>query len=120
MALKTFIVDWDGQKRKIVYEDDISFGKFMEVVNNSGDMDKLFSSGEFEFRMDPFIRQLLVQVIKEPKEFTDDAEIAKVPLKIMMKVIPVIMKEYPLLDFLTQIAASIGAAGGRKRKRSGN
>ena len=107
MAEKKFFVDWGGSKKEITFDDDISFGRFMEVIHASGDLDKI-ADGVVDIRPDPFIRELVRTCIISPKSLNNEEEIAKVPMKTMFQIIENIMKEYPLLDILKKIAMAVG------------
>ena len=107
MGEKKFFVDWGGDKKEIVFEDDIPFGRFMEILNSSADLDSAVESGNLNLRVDSFARELMIACIKSPDDFKDDISIAKVPVKVMLQIIPKILKEYPLIDFLQQITRNL-------------
>ena len=109
MAEKKFFVQWGDDKREVVFESDIPYGRFMEVLRAAGKLDDIMN-GSLDLDIDIFTRELIRATVITPKELTSDVELAKVPVKVMLEIIENVMAEYQLTDFLKRIAIMLGIA----------
>ena len=107
MTEKKFFVKWGGTQREIIFDSDIPYGRFMEVVRSAGNFDAILRN-DLDINVDIFARELLRATVISPKEFTDSEELAKIPTSVMLDVIEHVMAEYQLMGFLKRVLVMLG------------
>ena len=100
MALKSFEIDYNGEKTKIEYESELTFGEIESIINRSVDLTD-FSKPKMnipQYRMD-----ILMKVIKTAPFKTGDAvTIRNLKSATVNEIISGVMKDYPLGKFLQE------------------
>jgi len=98
MTLKSFVVDWDGVKETIEYEDDITYGEMEAILSNSIDLSDVSKP-----RVDiPQYRiNILLKVLrKAPFKVGDTVSIRNLKQKQAAEIMREVMKDYPLAKYL--------------------
>jgi hypothetical protein len=94
MALKTFEIEWKGQKTEIEYDDDISFGKMETILKKCVDLKNV---AQPEVNISEYRRMILMNVLtKAPFPTHDPIAISNIPRKVAEKIIGEVMDDYPL------------------------
>jgi len=98
MVLKSFEIDYKGNKETIEYETELSFGETEAIINNSIDLSDI---NKPKIKIANY-RKLLLQksLRKAPFQFKTEQQINAVSNRIMQEVLSEITKEFPLVDFL--------------------
>ena len=98
MALKSFEIDYEGEKTKIEYESELTFGEIEAIINRSVDLTD-FSKPKMnipQYRMD-----ILMKVIKTaPFKTGDLVAIRNQPNSVITQIISGVMKDFPLGKYL--------------------
>ena len=105
--LKTFEIDYEGEKKKVTYDADIPFGEVEEVLKLCVDISDVQKP---KIKMTEYRIMILLRALKEAPFAINVAAIQKVPRKVMSKVISEVMTEYPLVvlleDWMTSFLGS--------------
>ena len=98
MALKSFEIDYKGNKETIEYETELSFGETEAIINNSIDLSDI---NKPKIKIANY-RKLLLQksLRKAPFGFKNEMQINGVPNRVMQEILSEITKDFPLVDFL--------------------
>ena len=98
MAIKTFEIDYEGEKHPIDYEDDLTFGELENVVNQSVDLSDVTKP---KVDLPRYRINILTTVIrKAPFPIKDVGAIRNLKAKVVKQIISEVMKDYPLMQFL--------------------
>jgi|TARA_R110000824_G_scaffold27969_1_gene94336 hypothetical protein len=98
--IKSFIIDYNGAKESIEYEDDITFGALENILNQCLDMTE-FNKPKVNL---PLYRQLILTTVitKAPFEVKDTAAIRNLKSSTAKIIMMEVMKDYPLAKFLEE------------------
>ena len=106
MALKSFEIDYNGEKTKIEYESELTFGEIESIINRSVDLTD-FSKPKMnipQYRMD-----ILMKVIKTAPFKTGDAvALRNQKSGTVGQILSGVMADYPLGKFLTDWVETFG------------
>ena len=106
MVLKSFEIDFEGEKSTIEYETELTFGEIEAIVNRSVDLTD-FANPKMnipQYRMD-----ILLKVIKTAPFKTGDAvALRNQKSGTVAQIISGVMKDYPLGKFLTDWVETFG------------
>ena len=106
MTLKSFEIDFEGEKTKIEYESELTFGEIESIINRSVDLTD-FSKPKMnipQYRMD-----ILMKVIRTAPFKTGDAvALRNQKSGTVQQIISGVMKDYPLGRFLTDWVETFG------------
>jgi hypothetical protein len=98
MVIKSFKIDYRGQKEVVEYETELSFGETESIINTSIDLSDIQKP---KVRLGNFRMQILLKTLrKAPFSFKTDLSIKGVPNKTANDILDQIMKDYPLVNFL--------------------
>ncbi len=98
MTLKTFEIEWQGNKTEIEYDDDIPFGKMETILKKCVDLKNVAAP---EVNISEYRRMILMNVLtKAPFATHDPIAIANIPRKVAEKIIGEVMDDYPLAGSL--------------------
>ena len=99
MALKSFEIDFEGEKSTIEYESELTFGEIESILSKSVDLSDISKPKMNipQYRMD-----ILLKVIrKAPFTVGDAVTIRNLKSGVAKQIISGVMKDYPLGRFLT-------------------
>ena len=106
MTLKSFEIDFEGEKTKIEYESELTFGEIESIINRSVDLTD-FSKPKMnipQYRMD-----ILMKVIRTAPFKTGDAvALRNQKSGTVQQIISGVMQDYPLGKFLTDWVETFG------------
>lgn len=98
MAIKSFEIDWEGNKEVIEYEDDLTFGELESVINNCVDLTDVTKP---KVNIPTYRQTILLKVIrKAPFEIGSAAAIRNMKASTAKQIIAGVMVDYPLAKFL--------------------
>ena len=98
MALKSFQIDWEGNKETVEYEDDLTFGELEAILSNAIDVTDITTPKENipQYRM-----AIMLKVLRKAPFKTGDAvAIRNLKSSVAKKVMKEVMKSFPLAKFL--------------------
>ena len=113
MTLRTFEIEWKGEKTEVEYEDDISFGKMETILKKCVDLKNVAAP---EVNISEYRRMILMNVLtKAPFPTHDPIAISNIPRKVAEKIIGEVMDDYPLAlsleGWMTSFLGSIELKG---------
>jgi hypothetical protein len=98
MVLKTFTIDYDGNKEEIQYETELTFGETEAIINQSLDLTDIQRP---KVKLGNFRMQIVLKTLrKAPFNFKTDLAIKGVSNKAINEIIDHIIVDYPLVNFL--------------------
>tara|TARA_R110002020_G_scaffold230255_1_gene441084 strand:+ start:2017 stop:2451 length:435 start_codon:yes stop_codon:yes gene_type:complete len=98
LAIKSFEIDWEGNKEVIEYEDDLTFGELESVINNCVDLTDVTKP---KVNIPTYRQTILLKVIrKAPFEIGSAAAIRNMKASTAKQIIAGVMVDYPLAKFL--------------------
>ena len=98
MAIKSFEIDWEGNKEVIEYEDDLTFGELESVINNCVDLTDVTKP---KVNIPTYRQTILLKIIrKAPFEIGSAAAIRNMKASTAKQIIAGVMVDYPLAKFL--------------------
>ena len=98
MAIKSFEIDYEGNKETVEYETELSFGDTEAIINQSLDLSDIQKP---KVKIGNFRKLILLKTLrKAPFPFKVEASINGVPNKVINEVLDQIMQDYPLVNFL--------------------
>lgn len=106
MANKTFEIDWNGTKANIIYDDDLNYGEFSNILKSTVDVTNIVS-GQIKINIDGYISLILQKTIRQAPFNPNKAEIDKIGKKTMNVIVKEILASYPLGDSLESWAIAM-------------
>ena len=98
MVIKSFEIDYNGNKETIEYETCLSFGDTEAIINQSLDLSDIQKP---KVKLGNFRKLILLKTLrKAPFSFKQEAAINGVPNKVINDVLDHIIQDYPLVNFL--------------------
>jgi hypothetical protein len=98
MVIKTFTIDYDGNKEEIQYETELTFGETEAIINQSLDLTDIQRP---KVKLGNFRMQIVLKTLrKAPFNFKTDLAIKGVSNKAINEIIDHIIVDYPLVNFL--------------------
>ena len=98
MAIKNFVIDWNGANETIEYEDDLTFGELEAILQNCIDLSDIAKP---KVDIPKYRYQILLKVLrKAPFAVGDSAAIRNLKSTQANKIMQEVMKDYPLVKFL--------------------
>jgi len=98
MVLKSFEIEYKGNKETVEYETELSFGETESIINNSIDLSDI---NKPKIKIANYRKLILLKSIrKAPFPFKNELQINSVPNKVMQEVLSEITPDFPLVDFL--------------------
>ena len=98
MAIKSFEIDWEGNKEVIEYEDDLTFGELESVINNCVDLTDVTKP---KVNIPNYRQTILLKVIRSaPFEVGSASALRNMKSSIAKQIIAGVMIDYPLAKFL--------------------
>lgn len=98
MAIKSFQIDYKGQKETVEYETELSFGETESIINQSIDLSDIQHP---KLKIGNFRMQILLKTLRvAPFPFKTDLSIKAVSNKTINEILDHIMEDYPLVNFL--------------------
>lgn len=98
MVVKSFTIDYQGQKETIEYETELSFGETESIINTSIDLSDIQKP---KVKLGNFRMQILLKTLrKAPFGFKNELAIKGVPNSTANAILDKIMIDYPLVNFL--------------------
>jgi len=106
VTIKSFEIDvGDGKKEIIEYEDDLTFGKFEQLLNQTTDFSDV---SRVKVNIPRYKELLLLTVLrKAPFPIKDADALRRTKSSIIKQIIRGVMKDYPLAKFLKESAQMI-------------
>ena len=100
MVKKSFDIDWNGEKKVIEYEDDITFGELENILNKCLDLSEV-NKPKVNI---PLYRQLILTTVikKAPFKTNDVSAIRNLKASVAKLVMSEVMKDYPLAKYLEE------------------
>ena len=100
MVKKSFDIDWNGEKKVIEYEDDITFGELENILNKCLDLSEV-NKPKVNI---PLYRQLILTTVikKAPFKTNDVSAIRNLKASVAKSVMSEVMKDYPLAKYLEE------------------
>jgi len=97
---KSFDIDWNGEKKVIEYEDDITFGELENILNKCLDLSEV-NKPKVNI---PLYRQLILTTVikKAPFKTNDVSAIRNLKASVAKSVMSEVMKDYPLAKYLEE------------------
>jgi len=97
---KSFDIDWNGEKKVIEYEDDITFGELENILNKCLDLSEV-NKPKVNI---PLYRQLILTTVikKAPFKTNDVSAIRNLKASVAKLVMSEVMKDYPLAKYLEE------------------
>ena len=100
MALKTFNIDFNGEKAPIEYEDDLKFGELEAIVSRAVD---LSDPSKPKVNIPQYRIDIIQKVLRKAPFKTGDAvTIRNLKSATVNEIISGVMKDYPLGKFLQE------------------
>jgi hypothetical protein len=98
MVIKSFEIDYQGQKETIEFETELSFGETESIINTSIDLSDIQKP---KVRLGNFRMNILLKTLrKAPFGYKSDLAIKGVPNSVANAILDKIMVDYPLVNFL--------------------
>ena len=98
MVIKSFEIDYKGNKETIEYETELSFGETESIINTSIDLSDIQKP---KVKLGPFRMQILTKTLrKAPFHYKEELVIKSVPNGIINEILDHVMEDYPLVNFL--------------------
>jgi len=98
MVIKSFKIDYKGNKEEVEYETELSFGETEGIINSSLDLSDIQKP---KVKIGIFRKQILLKTLrKAPFPFKVEASINSVSNKVINDILDKIMEDYPLVNFL--------------------
>ena len=98
MALKTFQIDYNGEKAVIEYEDDLKFGELESIVSRAVD---LSDPSKPKVNIPQYRIDIVQKVLrKAPFKTGDLVAIRNQPNSVITQIISGVMKDFPLGKYL--------------------
>lgn len=95
MTLKTFEIDWKGNKETIEYEDDIAFSVMEQIIKTTVDLREItkpkIDVATYRFQI------TLAAITKAPFNHKKPDELRKLGRKVAEQIVSGVMKDYPLV-----------------------
>lgn len=106
VTIKSFEIDvGDGKKEIIEYEDDLTFGEFEQLLNQTTDFSDV---SRVKVNIPRYKELLLLTVLrKAPFPIKDADALRRTKSSIIKQIIRGVMKDYPLAKFLEESAQMI-------------
>ena len=106
MALKTFQIDYNGEKAVIEYEDDLKFGELESIVSRAVD---LSDPSKPKVNIPQYRIDIVQKVLRKAPFKTGDAvALRNQKAGTVQQIISGVMKDYPLGKFLTDWVETFG------------
>lgn len=98
MVIKSFEINYKGNKETIEYETELTFGETESIINQSIDLTDIQHP---KIKIGPFRINILLKTLrKAPFSFKADIAIKALPNKLVNEILDHIMEDYPLINFL--------------------
>ena len=98
MTLKSFQIDWEGQKETVEYEDDLTFGELEAILSNAIDVTDITKP---KVNIPQYRMAIMLKVLRKAPFKTGDAvAIRNLRSSVAKKVMKEVMKSFPLAKFL--------------------
>ena len=98
MTLKSFQIDWEGQKETVEYEDDLTFGELEAILSNAIDVTDITKP---KVNIPQYRMAIMLKVLRKAPFKTGDAvAIRNLKSSVAKKVMKEVMKSFPLAKFL--------------------
>lgn len=98
MALKSFQIDWEGNKETVEYEDDLTFGELEAILSNAIDVTDITKP---KVNIPQYRMAIMLKVLRKAPFKTGDAvAIRNLKSSVAKKVMKEVMKSFPLAKFL--------------------
>ena len=98
MVIKTFEIDYEGNKETIEYEDDLTFGELEAVLNATVDMSDVSKP---RVKIPEYRQEILMKVLrKAPFKLQDRVAIRNLKSSVAKQIIEGVMVDFPLAKYL--------------------
>lgn len=98
MAIKTFEIDYENEKKVIEYEDDLTFGELESILNETVDMSDVTKP---KVNIPKYRQQILLKVIKKaPYKIGDIVTIRNLKSSVAKQILEGVMIDFPLAKYL--------------------
>lgn len=98
MVIKSFEIDYRGNKETIEYETELNFGDTEAIINKSIDLSDI---NKPKINVGNFRKMIVMKALrKAPFAYQNEVALNTVPNKTIQKVLEEISKDYPLVNFL--------------------
>lgn len=98
MAIKSFEINYEGNKETVEYETELSFGDTEIIINQSLDLSDIQKP---KVKLGAFRKLILLKTLrKAPFPFKVEASINGVSNKVINDILDHIIQDYPLVNFL--------------------
>lgn len=115
MTVKSFEIDFKGEKKTVKYEDDISFGEIESVLKEAVDAS---NPTRPSINISKYRSLIIVKVLREaPFDFKTPQDIRGISYKVMRQVLDGISDDYALANFLEDWMTTV--AGSQELKNLG-
>lgn len=106
MANKSFEIDWNGSKATIIFDDDLNYGEFSQILKSTVDVTNIVA-GQIKINIDGYISQILQKTIRQAPFNPNRDELNKIGKKTMNLIVKEILASYPLGDSLESWAIAM-------------
>lgn len=106
MANKNFDIDWNGSKATIIFDDDLNYGEFSQILKSTVDVTNIVA-GQIKINIDGYISQILQKTIRQAPFNPNKDELSKIGKKTMNIIVKEILASYPLGDSLESWAIAM-------------
>ena len=98
MVIKSFEIDYEGNKETIEYEDDLTFGELEAVLNATVDMSDVSKP---RVKIPEYRQEILMKVLrKAPFKLQDRVAIRNLKSSVAKQIIEGVMVDFPLAKYL--------------------
>lgn len=98
MVIKSFEIDYEGNKETIEYEDDLTFGELEAVLNATVDMSDVSRP---KVKIPEYRQEILMKVLrKAPFKIADRVAIRNLRSSVAKQIIEGVMVDFPLAKYL--------------------
>ena len=98
MVIKSFEIDYEGNKETIEYEDDLTFGELEAVLNATVDMSDVSKP---KVKIPEYRQEILMKVLrKAPFKTQDRVAIRNLKSSVAKQIIEGVMVDFPLAKYL--------------------
>jgi len=98
VVIKSFEIDYEGNKETIEYEDDLTFGELEAVLNATVDMSDVSKP---RVKIPEYRQEILMKVLrKAPFKLQDRVAIRNLKSSVAKQIIEGVMVDFPLAKYL--------------------
>ena len=98
MTIQSFEIDYEGEKKLIEYEDDLTFGELEAILNECLDLSDVTKP---KVNLPKYRQSILLKTVKKaPFEVGNLSTLRNLRTSVVNQVLKGVLKDYPLVRFL--------------------